>query len=541
MVAPERGTRRGHCLVWLLGAGLLGAGLRACPAQAAVHAAGTRGYEQIYRPQVHFTPGRNWMNDPNGLVYFDGRYNLFFQYNPYGTRWGHMSWGHAVSRDLLHWRQLPVAIPEGRHSMIFSGSAVVDWHDTSGFGVGGRPPLVAIYTANPRGGPGLQTQNLAYSTDGGMHWTKYAGNPVLNIGLRNFRDPKVFWYAPRHEWVMVVSRAAQRRVSFYVSPNLKTWTHTGEFGPAGDASGVWECPDLFALPVENRPGEVRWVLKVDAQQHRPGTGGGGQVFIGRFNGRTFKASSPRAQPLDLGEDYYASTSWSDLPVGQPRVIMLGWMDNWLYAQNAPTSPWRGAMAFPRRLALRLQDGTYHLMQRPIAELEQLRGASRRLAAFVAPHGRTLLSVPARGAAHEIRALIRVGRRGRFIFTIGSGDGRVVRVGYDAAREQFSVVRAGHYRFSHLFDSRNVAALSSSNGTIELNLIIDRSSVEAFVDHGELTAAEQMFPRGGAYTVTVRSSGSRVEWMRIWDLHSIWRRRGVREDPESRARSARPGA
>ncbi len=529
MVAPERGSRRGRSLGGLLGAGLLGAALPACPAQAA-HTARMPGYDQIYRPQVHFSAARNWMNDPNGLVYFDGRYHLFFQYNPYGRRWGHMSWGHAVSRDLLHWRQLPVAIPEGRHSMIFSGSAVVDWHDTSGFGVGGKPPLVAIYTASPRGGAGPQTQNLAYSTDGGMHWRKYAGNPVLNIGLRNFRDPKVFWYAPRNEWVMVVSRAAERRVSFYQSPNLKTWTHTGEFGPAGNVSGVWECPDLFELPVENRPGELRWVLKVDAQQHRPGAGGGGEVFIGRFNGRTFQASSPRAQPLDLGEDYYASASWSDLPAGQPPVIMLGWMDNWLYAQNAPTSPWRGAMAFPRRLSLRWQDGTYHLMQRPIAELKQLRGASRRLGAFVAPHGRTVLSVPARGRAHEIRALIRVGQRGKFLFTIGSSEARVVRIGYDAARGQFSLTRAGHYRFSSLFDSRNVAVLGSPNGTIELDLIIDRSSVEAFVDHGELTAAELMFPRGGAYTVRVRSSGSRVERMQIWDLHSIWRRPPARHEP-----------
>ncbi|EQD51520.1 protein containing Glycosyl hydrolases family 32, partial [mine drainage metagenome] len=165
--------------------------------------------------------------------------------------------------DLLHWQQLPVAIPESRRFMIFSGSAVVDWHDTSGFGVHGRPPLVAIYTAQPRAHRGPQTENLAYSTDGGRQWKKYSGNPVLNIGLRNFRDPKVLWYAPRHEWVMVVSRAAQRRISFYVSANLKTWRYTGNFGPAGDTSGVWECPDLFALPVANRPGETRWVLKVD--------------------------------------------------------------------------------------------------------------------------------------------------------------------------------------------------------------------------------------------------------------------------------------
>lgn len=494
--------------------------VRALPAVSAP--ASVPQHDQLYRPQVHFSPARHWMNDPNGLVYFDGWYNLFFQYNPYGAHWGNMSWGHVRSRDLLHWQRLPVAIRQGRHFMIFSGSAVVDWHDTSGFGVGARPPLVAIYTASPRSGHGPQTQNLAYSTDGGVHWTKFAGNPVLNVGLKNFRDPKVFWYAPRHEWVMVVSRAKARRVSFYTSPNLKTWTHTGGFGPAGDTSGVWECPDLFQLPVENRPGESRWVLKVDAQQRQPDSGGGGQVFIGRFNGKTFSAVSQHAQPLDLGEDYYASASWADLPAGRSRVIMIGWMDNWLYAQRTPTAPWRGAMAFPRRLSLRMRHGTYHVLQRPIAALTQLRRSPRRLDGFAASRPRTLLSVPARGEAHEIRALIRVGRRGAFVFTIGSSDGRVVELGYDAASRRFMVRRAGEYRFSKEFDSHDAAALASINGVIELNLIVDRSSVEAFVNHGELTVAERMFPNGGAYTVTVRSTRARVEHMDIWTLRSIWR-------------------
>lgn len=486
---------------------------------AAPHAA----YDQRYRPQVHFSPVRHWMNDPNGLVFFNGWYHLFFQYNPYGSRWGNMSWGHAVSRDLLHWRQLPVAIPEGRRFMIFSGSAVVDWHDSSGFGVGGRPPLVAIYTANPRSGPGPQTQNLAYSTDGGMTWTKYAGNPVLDIGLRNFRDPKVFWYAPEHKWVMVVSLARERRISFYSSANLKTWRRTGDFGPAGDVSGVWECPDLFELPVQNRPGETRWVLKVDSQQTHAGGGGGGQVFVGRFNGETFIASSPAPQPLDLGEDYYASASWSDLPATQARHVMLGWMDKWTYAQDAPTSPWRGAMAFPRSVSLRLRHGTYHLLQRPIAQLAKLRRAHRHIPAFVAPEGRILLSVPAMGSAHEIRALMRVGRRGRFAFSIGSGDGKLVRIGYDAATGRISVRRTGRYLFSRAFDSGNTAPLASLEGDIELDLIVDRSSVEAFVNDGEMTISERMFPTDGAYTVALATGGAaRVRKMDIWDLRSIWR-------------------
>ena len=494
--------------------------------------------DQLYRPQVHFTPRRHWMNDPNGLVYYHGWYHLFFQYNPYGDRWGHMSWGHAVSRDLLHWRQLPVAIAPGRHTVIFSGSAVVDWHNSSGFGAAGRPPLVAVYTANPRHGPGLQTENLAYSTDGGMHWRKYAHNPVLNIGLHNFRDPKVLWYAPAHDWVMVVSRAAQHRISFYTSPDLKTWTHRSDFGPAGDTRGVWECPDLFALPVENRPGQRRWVLKMDVQQHRPGTGGGGQVFVGRFNGHRFTASNPHPQALDLGEDYYASASWSDLPRGAAPVVTLGWMDNWLYAQSAPTSPWRGAMAFPRRLSLRWHDGRYQLLQRPIGALVRLREAPRSLGGFTAEQDRRLLAVPARGRAHEIRARIRVGRRGGFRLAFGSPDGRTVTLGYEAATGIFSVDRTGHYPFSRQFDSHNAAPLRSPTGEIELDLIIDRSSVEAFVNHGVLTVAERMFPRTGAYTVTVRTIHSRVQQMTIWTLHSIWPRAGSPVDSRTRARGGR---
>lgn len=462
------------------------------------------------------------MNDPNGLVYFDGWYHLFFQYNPYGSRWGHMSWGHAVSRDLLHWKELPVAIPESRRFMIFSGSAVVDWHDTSGFGVGGRPPLVAVYTAQPRDRHGPQTQNLAYSTDGGMTWEKYERNPVLDIGRKNFRDPKVFWYAPQHKWVMMVSLAIQRRVSFYVSANLKTWRHTGDFGPAGDSSGVWECPDLFQLPVENRLGEKRWVLKVDAQQVHAGGGGGGQAFIGRFDGMTFSASGIRPQRLDLGEDYYASASWSELPPMQHRPITLGWMDKWLYALDAPTAPWRGAMAFPRDVSLHWRNGTYFLLQRPVVELAQLRRAHRRLRHFAAPAGRTLLSVGARGEAHEIRALIRVGTLGAFTFSIGSSDGKAVDIRYAAPTRQLSVSRAGIYRFSSKFDSSNVELLPTMNGTIAVDLIIDRSSVEAFVNRGAAAIAETMYPTDGTYTVKLRSSGAHMTQMDIWDLRSIWR-------------------
>jgi beta-fructofuranosidase/levanase len=241
---------------------------------------------EYWRPGFHFTPERNWMNDPNGLVWFEGEYHLFYQHNPFGDRWGHMSWGHAVSRDLLHWRHLPLALAEQPGYMIFSGSAVVDWRNTSGFGREGAPPLVAVFTAHRTDRP-LQTQHIAWSTDRGRTWQFYEGNPVLDIGEADFRDPKVFLHEPTRRWVMVVAWPHHRKVRFYASPDLREWRHLSDFGPAGCVNGVWECPDLFELPVEGVPGESRWVLVVSVSEGAPNGGSGCQYFVGHFDGLQF--------------------------------------------------------------------------------------------------------------------------------------------------------------------------------------------------------------------------------------------------------------
>jgi fructan beta-fructosidase len=245
-------------------------------------------YHEQYRPQFHFTPDRNWMNDPNGLIYYKGRYHLFFQYNPSGNTWGNMSWGHAVSTDLVHWKQLPVAIPQDDNEMIFSGSVVLDRNNTTGFGTRKNPPLVAVYTSAQKAS-GKQQQALAYSTDGGTTWTKYDDNPVLDIGSNNFRDPKVFWYAPTGRWLMAVALAEQHKIAFYSSADLKHWTHQSDFGPAGATGGVWECPDLFPLPVDGDAKKTKWVLAVNLNPGGIAGGSGAQYFVGDFNGKKFTA------------------------------------------------------------------------------------------------------------------------------------------------------------------------------------------------------------------------------------------------------------
>ncbi|MGQ4363367.1 GH32 C-terminal domain-containing protein [Streptomyces sp. SAS_272] len=251
-------------------------------------AADTPPYSETYRPQFHFTPEKNWMNDPNGLVYYKGEYHLFYQYNPSGNSWGDMSWGHAVSTDLVHWQQLPLALSHDDKEMVFSGSAVVDENNTTGFGTKKNPPMVAIYTSHNQS-TGVQSQALAYSTDRGRTWTKYAGNPVIDIGSRDFRDPKVQWYAPTKSWLMTVSLSAEHKVRFYSSKNLKDWTQLSEFGPAGATGGVWECPDLFPLPVDGNTDNIKWVLVVNINPGGIAGGSAAQYFIGDFDGTKFTA------------------------------------------------------------------------------------------------------------------------------------------------------------------------------------------------------------------------------------------------------------
>lgn len=812
-------------------------------------------YHEQYRPQFHFTPAQNWMNDPNGLIWYKGEYHLFFQYNPSGNTWGNMSWGHAVSTDLVHWKQLPVAIPQDANEMVFSGSVVLDKDNSSGLGTKAAPPLVAVYTSLVKA-TGVQRQSLAYSTDGGLTFKKYSGNPVLDLNSANFRDPKVFWYAPAKRWLMTVALSDQHKVSFYSSTDLKNWTHLSDFGPAGATGGAWECPDLFPLPVDGNAKKTKWVLAVGTQSIAGGTGV--QYFVGDFNGTTFTSDDPatytppsgtalqdfesgtygswttsgaafgsapasgplpgqsavtgqqgsdfadsfnggdsatgtltspaftvtsdylnfkvgggnhpyvpgtvlgnepvptgepladfegstysspigdwtatgtafgtgpaqgtlpnqqqvsgylghglvnsyldgdattgtltsptftidkkyldfligggdhpatsdgptaaelvvngqvvrsatggnnealnwaswdlsdlqgkqaqikvvdadtggwghinfdepilsdtQAQPVstetgvnllvdgqvvqsatgansenldwasfnttayqgkqvqiqvvdnntggwghvladdfqtsdapalstlqrahwvDYGEDFYASQTYNDAPGG--RRIMIGWMNNWNYGGNIPTSPWRSADTFPRQLTLRTIDGKVQLVQQPVSELATLRGAGTAVPTTRATNGTTALGV--KGSSLELQADLTPGTAGAFGLDVRTGNGQRTRIGYDTTTGQVSIDRtaSGVTDFDPTFPGVQRAPLALDGGPLRLHVLVDASAVEVYAQnaHGAtVVLTDQVFPDPTSTGADLFADGgtATLSNLRAWQLKSIW--------------------
>jgi fructan beta-fructosidase len=497
-----------------------------------VHAA--EPYREPWRPQYHFTPPKNWMNDPNGMVYYDGEYHLFYQHNPFGDKWGHMSWGHAVSRDLVHWEHLPVALREENDVMIFSGSAVVDWKNTSGFGKDGKPPLVAVYTGHFTNKP-LQNQHLAYSNDRGRTWTKYAGNPVLDIKEKDFRDPKVIWHEPSMRWVMAVAWPVKRMVRFYTAPDLKTWTHLSDFGPAGSVEGIWECPDLFPLAAG---GKTKWVLIVNVNPGAPAGGSGCQYFVGDFDGKTFtldpsypkKTAGQKSEPalwLDRGPDCYAAVTWSDVPARDGRRLALGWMSNWQYANDVPTSPWRNAMTVPRKLALWETSDGLRLVQKPVKELEKLRGPRHRFPGGTIEHTNAWIkrSGFASGPLEMVIefALAAKGTAGVKLFK-GTKEETVIEVDRERGRIAIDRTRSGNVAFHAKFPSVASASVGGTDGRVRLHVFVDACSVEVFVNDGETVLTALAFPSkaGRAVEVVGPNEGATVSAFDMWQLASSWK-------------------
>lgn len=432
------------------------------------------------RPSAHFTARRSWLNDPNGLVFHNGVYHLFFQTNPSGTTWGNISWGHATSTDLVTWTEHDIAIERTDNEMVFSGSAVVDRHNTAGFAGPGETALVAIYTSartTVDDGAGRQSQALAYSLDDGATWQRYAGNPVLDIGMDDFRDPKVFRYGGRDgHWVMVVVEAVARRVAIFTSPDLISWTRASDFGPAHATGGVWECPDLFPLTVEDGD-EARWVLVVSMNPGGIAGGSGTQYFIGDFDGTTFTPETLSASQdleafdwLDYGRDYYAAVSFNDAP--GDRRLMIGWASNWDYANETPTNGWRSCMSLVREVTLARVKGRLRLRQVPVLpSIDTSAPTSHRL------------SVPFTGSdEHTV--------------TLSSDAGDELVITLDGARRTITCdrTRSGETDFSPGFASVEHAPVFAADNTIDLQIIVDTSVVEIFADHGLVSIVEQVFPR-----------------------------------------------
>jgi sucrose-6-phosphate hydrolase SacC (GH32 family) len=464
-----------------------------------VYKAGDDLYREALRPQFHFSPRRGWNNDPNGLVYYNGEYHLFFQFNPYGTQWGNMHWGHAVSRDLVRWEELGIALYPDRMGPMFSGSAVVDWNNTSGFGKDGRPPLILIYTA--AGNP--TTQCLAWSQDG-RTFTKYERNPVLRQITPGNRDPKVFWHEPTRRWVMTLyvgfdqppaeaGKRAQTKhtIQILTSPDLKEWDVTGQ------VDGFFECPDLFPLPVDADASKTRWLL----------TAASSEYMLGRFDGRTFIPETPKLKG-HLGQGFYAAQTFSDVPAADGRRIMIGWL-----RAPSPGMPFNQAMSLPLELRLTSTEAGPRLTWAPARELETLRATSQKFGPMELKPG----DDPLRGVSGElleVRAELTPAAAGaaaaaansRVTFTI-----RGVPLAYDAASQELSV--AGHRAPAPLRD-----------GKLRLIILADRTVFEVFAADGLAYVPVPVIPKADDKGVSLSvTSPVQVQSIEVHALKSAWRK------------------
>lgn len=465
------------------------------------------------------------MNDPNGMVYYKGEYHLFYQHHPNGMTWGPMHWGHAISTDMVHWKHLPIALAPDEHGTIFSGSAVVDWNDTTGF-FGGKSGLVAIFThhdEDPITGVQRQRQSLAYSDDSGRTWTKYAGNPVLeDPRYLDYRDPKVFWHERTSQWIMIL--ATGQTVTLYHSPNLIHWTFASEFGQGeGFHEGVWECPDLFELPVDGEAGKTKWVMFVSSGGLE--FGARTQYFIGDFDGTTFTNERPSeaVRWLDHGWDNYAGVSWSDVPAEDGRRIYIGWMSNFKYAHATPSDGWRSAMTIPRVLQLSHIDGELALIQQPVKELASLRTRTWTQNHGTIEDGSHRLPDLALDS-YEIIAEFAPGTAEEFGLKVRTSENHGTIVGYRRQDQELFVDRShsGDTAFHEEFARKHTVKLKQTNDRLRLHIWVDKSSIEVFAADGEAVMTDLIFPGESDTGLDIYSRGGTTELLslEIYDLKAI---------------------
>ena len=473
-----------------------------------------------YRPTYHFTPPRNWMNDPNGLVYYGGEYHLFYQHNPFSNDWGHMSWGHAVSPDLLRWTDLPVALRESApeadssQTMIFSGSIVVDTTNRQGLCPPGTPDcLVAFYTSHVHRNlkPVVQHQSMAFSADRGRTWTTYDRNPILDLKTTEFRDPKVFWYAPDKKWVMVVIKPDEYKVLLYGSEDLRQWQRLSEFGGVGDQRKYWECPDLVQVPVKGQPGKFKWVMLVSSNQSQPGYTGM-QYFVGNFDGRSFTPDEAvvTTRYVDYGKDFYAGVTYNNLPDVGKGPVLVGWMTNLEYAGQIPTSPYRGTLSIPRRLTVANTPTGWQLQQMPVEALASYGQKAVRRSGI--PLTDKAFSLPQLATdSYELDVIIEPGQAhevGVRLLKTGAAE-TVVRFLPGASRLELDRTRSGQTAFNKRFSSVESAPLQITAGTIRLKILVDQSTVEVFANEGAVTMSELVFPDAPSGRIELFAKGGRA--------------------------------
>lgn len=465
-------------------------------------------YGERYRPQYHYSVPTQWMNDPNGMVYHDGEYHLFYQHYPDSNVWGPMHWGHAVSTDLVNWKNLPIALYPDSLGMIFSGSCVMDLNNTSGLGTENNPPMVAIFThhlmeGEKSGAIDFQYQSLAYSNDRGRTWTKYANNPVLgNPGIKDFRDPKVSWFEEWEKWIMVL--AVKDHVNFYSSDNLIDWELESEFGKEiGAHGGVWECPDLFKLKTAD--GIEKWIMLLSINPGGPQGGSATQYFVGDFDGKVFTPDDEEIRWIDMGADNYAGVTWSNIPEEDGRRLFIGWMSNWDYARNVPTYVWRSAMTIPRELQIIKVNDEIILTSIPVSEMESFRGEMRSLQS-----GGNLLEWMTSEIELEFESpnhqLVFSNESEKLVVAINDSTLSIDRSG------------VGDPSIERGFHAIHKAKLGNITPQ-QLRIFLDESSIEVFVNDGELVMTDLIFPMDTLTSLEIQGDINDGE---LYQLQSIWK-------------------
>ncbi|HBO36629.1 MAG TPA: glycoside hydrolase [Sphaerochaeta sp.] len=474
------------------------------------------------RPVYHFTPPKNWMNDPNGLIYLEGEYHLFYQHNPCENSWGNMSWGHAVSRDLVHWEHFPVALWYEEHLGIYSGTMVLDRSNSSGLGTKGQAPLVAFFTGHNTI-TGEQDQRVAFSVDKGRTWIKYTGNPVIVSIGKDMRDPKVFWHEQTNRWVMAVAIPHDRVIRFYSSKNLINWTWESDFGQRGSVEGLWECPDIFPLPVIGSLScTIRWVLLVSVNPGGPAGGSGVQYFIGEFDGKRFYTDCDTdnlSRWVDLGKDFYAAQTFANMDGF--RQVAVAWMNNWDYAHEDQTEPWKGSLTIPRELSLICLENRIQLVQNPISELKSLRSVVSTLSSLKIDSERALfqgISCP----AFEVSFSVNMSCADTFLFGIQASGFEYLCISYNKGSGLLSLTRrsegADHISPDHLHGTQSVKIPLVSHH-IKFHLFSDNFSIELFLQGGIYVLTNRVIQPVGPKRISMRTIQGMaiVENLKIWSL------------------------